>query len=44
MSCKGVGCATGVQGGVTNGVGNVLWHKILRKVKTRKGKNTVVHT
>ena len=38
------GGAIGVQGCVTNGVANVLLHKILRRVKTKNGQNTVVHT
>ena len=41
---KGVGGNIGVQLGVTNDVANMLWHKILRRVTTKKGQNTVVHT
>ena len=33
-----------VQGGVTNGVDNVLWNKILKRVQTKKGQNNLVHT
>ena len=33
-----------VQGGVTNGVANVLWHNIIRRDKTKKCQNNVVHT
>ena len=36
--------AIGVQGGVTNGVANVLYHKIMRRVKTKKDQNTELHT
>ena len=34
----------GVQVGVTNGVTNVLRHKILRRFQTKKWSNTVVYT
>ena len=39
---KGKIIAIRVQVGVTDGAANVLWHKILRRVK-KKGQNTVVH-
>ena len=32
------------QGDVTNDVSNVSWYEILRRVKTKKAQNTVVHT
>ena len=41
---KGEGGAIRVQGDVTNSVNNVLWHKIIRRVKTKKGQNTEVQT
>ena len=44
MVGKEEGGAIGVQGSVTNGVTDVVWHQILRRDKTKKGKNTVVHT
>ena len=44
MVGKGGGGAIGVKVCVTNGATNVLWYKILRKFKTKKGQNTVVHT
>ena len=33
-----------VQGCVTNDAANVLRNKVFRRVKTKKGQNTVVHT
>ena len=44
MVGKGGGGAIGVKVCVTNGATNVLWYKILRKFKTKKGQNTIVHT
>ena len=41
---KGEVIAVGVQVGVTDGVANVLWHKIPKKVKTKRAQTTVVHT
>ena len=32
------------QGGGKNGFDNVLWHKTLRRVKIKRGLNTVVYT
>ena len=44
MVDKGECGAIRLQGGITNGVTNVLWYKIIRRVETKKGQNTVVHT
>ena len=44
MVVKVEGGAIVVQGVVTNGFANVLWHKIPIRVKQKKGQNTVMHT
>ena len=44
MVDKGLDGDIRVKGVVTNGVANVLWSIILRRVQTKKVQNTVVHT
>ena len=44
MVGKGGGGDIEVLGGVTNDVANVLLHKNIRRVKIKKGQNTVVYT
>ena len=44
MVGMGEGSAIGFQLVVTNGVTNLLWNKIIRRVQTKKGQNTVFHT
>ena len=44
MVSKGESGAIGVQGSITNGVANVVWHKMYIRAKTKKVQNTVLHT
>ena len=43
MVVKGEGGAISVQGGVTNCVANVLWHKITVRVKQKGPKYCIAH-
>ena len=44
MVGKGQASVIVIQGGVTNGVANMFYHKTLRRVEAKMGQNTVVHT